>query len=56
MEGRDSQGVWDVHVHTAAFKMDTQQLHSTWNTTVGIVHGTYCVVDGTLLNVLWQPG
>ena len=25
MEGRDSQGVWDGHVHTAIFKMDNQQ-------------------------------
>ena len=24
-QGRDSQGVWDVHVHTAIFKMDNQQ-------------------------------
>ena len=23
--GRDSQGVWDGHVHTAIFKMDNQQ-------------------------------
>ena len=23
--GRDNQGVWDGHVHTAAFKMDNQQ-------------------------------
>ena len=22
--GRDSQGVWDQHVHTAIFKMDNQ--------------------------------
>ena len=25
MDGRDSQGVWDGHVHTAMFKMDNQQ-------------------------------
>ena len=25
MEGRDSQGVWDGHVHTAAFKINNQQ-------------------------------
>ena len=25
MEGRDSQGVWDPHLHTAVFKMDNQQ-------------------------------
>ena len=24
-EGRDTQGVWDGHVHTAMFKMDSQQ-------------------------------
>ena len=31
--GRDSQGVWDGHVHTAIFKIDNQQglLYSTWN-------------------------
>ena len=23
--GRDSQGVWDGHVHTTVFKMDNQQ-------------------------------
>ena len=23
--GRDSQGAWDRHVHTAIFKMDNQQ-------------------------------
>ena len=23
--GRDSQGVWDGHIHTAIFKMDNQQ-------------------------------
>ena len=25
MGGRDSQGLWDRHVHTALFKMDNQQ-------------------------------
>ena len=25
MGGRDSQGVWDQHVHTAVFKMDNQK-------------------------------
>ena len=25
MRGRDNQGVWDGHVHTAMFKMDNQQ-------------------------------
>ena len=43
MEGRDIQGVWDSHVHTAIFKMDNQQ-------------GLNCIAQGTLLNVMWQPG
>ena len=25
MWGRDSEGVWDEHAHTAIFKMDNQQ-------------------------------
>ena len=25
MQGRDSQGVWDGHVHTGIFKMDNLQ-------------------------------
>ena len=25
LRGRDSQGVWDGHVHTAIFEMDNQQ-------------------------------
>ena len=25
MKGRDNQGVWDGHVHTAIFKTDNQQ-------------------------------
>ena len=25
MQERDSQGVWDGHVHTDVFKMDNQQ-------------------------------
>ena len=41
--GRDSQGVWDGHVHTAIFKMDNQKR-------------TYCIAQGTLLNVMWQTG
>ena len=41
MGGRDSQGVWDRHVHTAVCKMDNQ-------------HGP--IAQGTLLNVMWQPG
>ena len=28
MGERDSQGIWDQHVHTAAFKMDNQQCPS----------------------------
>ena len=35
--------VWDLHVHTAIFKMDNQQ------------GPTYCVAQETLLNVRWQP-
>ena len=42
--GRESQGVWDEHVHSAVFKMDNQQ---GW---------TFCIAHGTLLNVMWQPG
>ena len=26
-EGRDNEGIWDDHVHTAIFKMDNQQGH-----------------------------
>ena len=40
---RDSQGVWDGHVHTAIFKMGNEQM-------------TYHIAHGTLLNVMWQPG
>ena len=39
--GRDSQGVWDGHVHTPAFKMHNQH--------VGTAHRP-------LLNVMWEPG
>ena len=42
MEGRESQEVWDGHVHTAIFKVYHQQ-----RPTVG---------QGTLLDVMWQPG
>ena len=33
MQGRDSQGVWDGHVHSAVFKMHNYQgpSYSTWN-------------------------
>ena len=31
-------------VHTAIFKMDDQQ------------GSTYCIAQGTLLNIMWQPG
>jgi len=41
--GRDSQGVWDGHVHSAILKMDNPQ-------------GPTCIAQGTLLNVMWQPG
>ena len=32
-EGRDSQGLWEGHVHIAIFKMDNQQAPTdcTWN-------------------------
>ena len=43
MWGRDSQGVWDGHVHIAIFKMDNQQ-------------NVLYTAQGTLLNVMWQPG
>ena len=39
--GRDSQGLWEGHVHTAVFKMDNQQRP---------------IAHGTLLNVTCQPG
>ena len=42
--GRDGQGVWDEHVHTAVFKMDNHQGQ------------TFCTAQGTLPNVMWQPG
>ena len=44
MEGKDSKSVWDGHVHTAIFQMGSQQ------------GSTYCTPQGTLLNVIWQPG
>ena len=31
MWGRDSQGVWNGHVHTAGFKMDSQQRPTVWH-------------------------
>ena len=42
MGGRDSQGVWDQHIHSAVFRMDKQQRPTT--------------AQETLLNVMWQPG
>ena len=42
MGGRDSQGVWDGHVHPAIFKKDNQQ------------GPTYCRAEGILLNVRFQ--
>ena len=45
--GRDSQGLWESHVHTTVFNMENQQK-------------TYCIAQGTLLNVMcqpeWEPG
>ena len=44
MQGRDSQGVWDGHVHTAVFKMDNQQGPTgPWD---------LLVPQGTLLNIM----
>ena len=40
--GRDSQGVWNGHAHSATFKMDKQ-------------HGP-TIALGTLLNVMRQTG
>ena len=41
---KGSLEVLDGPVHTALFKMDNQR------------GPTYCIVQGTLLNVMWQPG
>ena len=38
--GRESQGVWDGHVHTAILKWVTNK--------------NPCVAQGTLLSVMWQ--
>ena len=40
--GKDSQGVWDRHVHSAIFKMDNQQGPTT--------------EQGTWPSTVWQPG
>ena len=42
-QGRDNQGVWDGCVHNAMSETDNQQ-------------ETSCMAQGTLLNVMWQPG
>ena len=43
MGRRDSQGVWDGHVHTLLqIKMDKQQVPTV-------------IAQGTLLGVIWQP-
>ena len=42
--GKDSLEVLDGLAHTALFKMDNQQ------------GPTYCIAQGTLLNVMRQPG
>ena len=44
--GRDSQGVWDGHGHTALFIMENQQGPA-------VQHSPD---TGTLLSVMWQPG
>ena len=46
--GRDNQGVWDRHVHTAAFKMDNQWGPNIW-------HIEFCsVLRGSLDGSLWE--
>ena len=50
MGGRDSQGVWDGYVHTAIFKMENQKKKKKEKPT-----RTYCIAQGTLLNVMWKP-
>ena len=43
MGRRDSQGVWDGHVHTLLqIKMDKQQVPTV-------------TAQGTLLGIIWQP-
>ena len=39
---RDSWGIWNQHVHTAIFRMNNQPR-------------SYCMAQGTLLNVIWHP-
>ena len=39
--GRNSQGVWEGHVHPAIFKMGNKD---------------YCTAHGILLNIICQPG
>ena len=41
--GRDSWGIWDGQEQTPVFKMDNQQELN-------------CTAQGTVLNVMWQPG
>ena len=43
MQGRESQGVWEGHVHTAMFKLDNQQGPAGWH-------------REALLGVTWQSG
>ena len=42
MGGRDSKGVWDGQVH---------MLYLKW-----LTNRSYRIAQGTLLNVIWQPG
>ena len=44
LEGWDSKGVWEGQVHTTTFKMYNLQ------------RPILCIVHGTLLNIMWQPG
>ena len=38
-EGRDKSGHWDEHTHTTTWKIDKPT-------------GTYCIAQGTILNIL----
>ena len=68
--GRDSQGVWDGHVHTAIFKWITNKVlrdfpdgsdgkASAYNVGDWVQSQGWeghCRAQGTLLNIMWQPG
>ena len=50
-EGRDSQGVWDGHVHTAIFKMNNQQ-----RPTIQTQNSAQCYVAGWMGGCLGENG